>query len=75
MLGSEQPLSNGERIVSFLSKGVPCLSMGRKRRENGGEVSMSEIYSDRVPVIRNLSLSLQVDFAETRSAGINGSVA
>ncbi len=36
---------------------------------------MSEIYSDRVPVIRNLSLSLQVDFVETRSAGINGSVA
>jgi hypothetical protein len=36
---------------------------------------MSEIYSDRVLVIRNLSLSLQVDFAETCSAGINGSVA
>ena len=36
---------------------------------------MSEIYPDRVLVIRNLSLSLQVVFAETRFAGINGSVA
>lgn len=38
-------------------------------------MSVSEIYPDRVLVIRILSLSLQVDFAETRSAGINGSVA